>query len=96
MYNKTEIVTNKNNIERLKPGRKRCKKKKRQGTLIQQSINFEMSRRTPAGIHYEQDFGDSFKEPKRDGFIRIAGGNINNFTPKNFNNEKGNLLRAFI
>jgi hypothetical protein len=96
MYNKTEIVTNENNIERLKPGRKRCKKKKRQGTLIQQSINFEMSRRTPAGIHYEQDFGDSFEEPKRDGFIRIAGGNINNFTPKNFNNEKGNLLRAFI
>jgi hypothetical protein len=28
MYNKTEIVTNENNIERLKPGRKRCKKKK--------------------------------------------------------------------
>jgi hypothetical protein len=96
MYNKTETVTNENNIERQKPGRKRRKEKKRQGTLIQQSINFETSRRTPAGIHYEQDFGDSFEEPKRDGFIQIAGGNINNFTPENFNNEKGNLLRAFI
>jgi hypothetical protein len=51
MYNKTEIVTNENNIERRKPGQKRRKKKKRQGTLIQQSINFETSRRTPAGIH---------------------------------------------
>jgi hypothetical protein len=28
MYNKTEIVTNKNNIVRLKPGQKRGKKKK--------------------------------------------------------------------
>jgi hypothetical protein len=51
-----------------------------------------MSRRTPVGIHHKQDFGDSFKEPKRDGFIRITGGNINNFMPENFNNEKGNLL----
>jgi hypothetical protein len=69
MYHEFENVTNDNNIEKRKPGRKRCKKKKRQGTLIQQSINFDTSRRALAGIHHKQDFGDSFEEPKRDGFI---------------------------
>jgi hypothetical protein len=92
MYHKFENVTNNNNIKKQKPGRKQCKKKKQQGTLIQQSINFDMSRRAPAGIHHEQDFGDSFEQPKRDGFIQIASRNINNFTTENFNNEKGNLL----
>ena len=93
MYN--ENVTNENNKPRRKPGRKRSKKK-RQAKLSQQSINFEPSLRIPAGIHPEQDFGDSFEEPKRDGFIRIAGCNVDNFTTSNFNNEKGNLVRAFI
>ena len=45
--------------------------------------------------HEDADFGDVMG-PKADGCIQLRGGNIDTFHTIKFNNEKGNLLRAFI
>ena len=45
--------------------------------------------------HEDADFGDVMG-PKANGRMQLGGGNIDTFHTINFNNEKGNLLRAFI
>ena len=45
--------------------------------------------------HEDADF-DDVMGPKANGHMQLRGGNIDTFHTINFNNEKGNLLRAFI
>jgi hypothetical protein len=46
------------------------------------------------GISPTDDFGDSFGD-KPDGYISLAGGDINGFNITLFNNHKGNDLHQF-
>ena len=61
----------------------------------QQQLNFMSTTTNTPPTHEDADFGNVMG-PKADGHVRLGGGNIDTFHTINFNNEKGNLLRAFI
>jgi hypothetical protein len=78
-------------MARQHPGRIHMKRK----NLQQQTIAFDpIMQDEYMGISPTKDFGDTFAE-KPDGYIHLAGGNINGFNVTPFNNHKGNDLHQF-
>ena len=61
----------------------------------QQQLNFMSTTTNTPPTHEDADFGDVMG-PKADGCVWLGGSNIDTFHTVNFNNKKGNLLRAFI
>ena len=61
----------------------------------QQQLNFMSTTTHTHSTHEDTNFGNVMG-PKADGCMRLGGGNIDTFHTANFNNERGNLLRAFI
>ena len=61
----------------------------------QKQLNFMATTTNTPPTHKDADFGNVMG-PKANGCVWLGGGNIDTFHTINFNNKKGNLLRAFI